>query len=57
MVKNYEFITLRSVLIIDGDSNRKLPKMFAGKNLRLIQKKASSAELIHFSPVSHFYTP
>ena len=57
MVKNYEFITLRSVLIIDGESNRKLPKIFAGKNLRLIQKKASSAELIDFSPVSHFYTP
>ena len=32
MVQNYEFLTLKFVLINQGESSRKLP-MFAGKNL------------------------
>ena len=39
-VYNYELITLKFVLINDGESNRKLPKMFAGKNFRMTQKKS-----------------
>ena len=39
MVWNYEFMILKSVLINEGESNRKFPKMFAGKNLRTTQKK------------------
>ena len=30
---------LQSVLINEGESNRKLPKMFVGKNLQMKQKK------------------
>ena len=29
-----------------GESNRKLPKMFAGKNLQITQKKVLRADLI-----------
>ena len=36
MVQNHEFLTLNFVLINEGESNRKLPKSFAGKNLRMI---------------------
>ena len=43
MVKIYEFLTF--VLINEGDSSRKLPNMFASKNLRMT-KKASRADLI-----------
>ena len=39
MVSNYEFLTLKIVLIIEGKSNRKLPKMFADENLRITEKK------------------
>ena len=39
MVYNYELLTLKFVLINEGESNKKLPKMFAGKNLRMTQKK------------------
>ena len=39
MVCNYEFLTLKCVLINEGESNRKLPKIFASKNLRMTQKK------------------
>ena len=31
MISNYEFLTFKFVLINEGESNRKLPKMFAGK--------------------------
>ena len=41
---------LKSVLIIEGQSNRKLPKMFAGKNLRMTQKKAPQTDLIRKRP-------
>ena len=30
----------------EGELNKKLPKIFAGKNLRMTQKKASHADLI-----------
>ena len=33
MVSNCECLTLKSILINEGESNWKLPKMFAGKNL------------------------
>ena len=33
MVSNYEFLTLKFALVNEGESSRKLPKMFAGKNL------------------------
>ena len=33
LVQNYEFLTLKCVLINEGESNKKLPKMFDGKNL------------------------
>ena len=33
-------------LINEGESNIKLPKMFAGKNLQMTQKKASRADSI-----------
>ena len=36
MVENYEYLTLK---FADGESDRKLPKMFAGKNLRMPHKK------------------
>ena len=39
MVKNYQFLTLKFVLLNGGESNRKLPEMLVGKNLRMIQKK------------------
>ena len=35
MVLNYEFVTLIFVLINEGESNRKPPEMFAGKNLQM----------------------
>ena len=38
MVSNYEFLTLKYVSINEGESNRKLPKIFAGKNLQMTQK-------------------
>ena len=38
MVQNYEFLTLSYALINEGESNRKLPKIFAGKSLRVTQK-------------------
>ena len=38
IVSNYEFLTLKYVSINDGESNRKLPKIFAGKNLQMTQK-------------------
>ena len=34
-----EFLTLKFVLINEGESDRKLPKVFAGKNVRMKQKK------------------
>ena len=46
MVSNYEFLTLKFVSINRGESNRKLPKMFPGKNSQMTQKKASRADLI-----------
>ena len=33
MVQNHEFLTLKFVLLNEGESNRMLPKMVAGKNL------------------------
>ena len=39
MVKNYDFLTLKFVLMNEVKSNRKLPKMFGVKNLRMTQKK------------------
>ena len=33
MIQNYESLTLTFVLINEGESYRKLPKMVAGKNL------------------------
>ena len=33
-------------MVNDGESDRKLPKIFNGKNLQMIQKKASRADLI-----------
>ena len=33
MVLNYEFLTLKFVLINEEELNRKLPKTFLGKNL------------------------
>ena len=41
MVWNYVFLTLIFVLINERESNRKLPKMFAGKTLRMTQKTFS----------------
>ena len=46
MAQNYAFLTLKFVLINEGESNRNLPKIFAGKNLRITQKKASRVDLI-----------
>ena len=39
MVQNYEFLTLKFVLINAGESNRKFPKIFQSKNLRMTLKK------------------
>ena len=39
MVQNYEFLTLKILLINEGESNRKLPKRFASKDLRITHKK------------------
>ena len=40
MVTNYEFVTLKFVLINEEESNRrKLPKVFVVKNLRMTPKK------------------
>ena len=44
-----EFLTLKYVLINEGESNRKLVKIFAGKNLEW-HKKASRADLIKKRP-------
>ena len=41
---DFQFLTLKFVLINDGESNRKLPKKFTGKNVRMT-KKVSCAEL------------
>ena len=39
MVSNYEFLTLKFVLINEGESYRKFAgKTFAGKNLGMTQK-------------------
>ena len=47
MVPYYEFLTLKFVLINEGESNRKLPQMFGGKNLRIThKKKALYADLV-----------
>ena len=37
---------VKFLLINERESNRKLPKMFAGKSLRMTQKKASRVDLI-----------
>ena len=39
MVQNYEFLTLKFILINEGESNRKFPKIFVVKKLRMTQKK------------------
>ena len=46
MVLNCELITLKIVLINEGESNGKLPNMFPDKNSRMTQKKVSCADLI-----------
>ena len=47
MVYNYEFLTPKFVLINEGESNRKLPKIFAGKTkkscMRWFNKKRPDA--------------
>ena len=35
IVSNNEFLMLTFALINEGESNRKFPKLFAGKNLRM----------------------
>ena len=46
MLLSYEFLTLKFVLINEGESNGKLPKMFAGKKFTNETKKVSCADLI-----------
>ena len=38
MVLNCEFLILKLLLVNEGESNRKLPKIFAGKNLKITQQ-------------------
>ena len=35
LLMDYGFLTLKFALINEGELNRKLPKMFAGKNLQM----------------------
>ena len=39
IVLKYEFLTLKFVLTNEGESSRKLPKIFACKNLQMTQRK------------------
>ena len=39
MAQNYVFLTLKFVLINEGESKRNLSKIFPGKNLQITQKK------------------
>ena len=38
LAENYDFLTLKFVLLNGREPNRKNPKMFAGKNLSMTQK-------------------
>ena len=38
-VQNYEFTTLKFAPLNEGESNRKLPKKFTGKNLQMTQNQ------------------
>ena len=50
MLLSYEFLTLKFVLINEGESNGKLPKMFASKKFTNETKKVSCADLIKKRP-------
>ena len=39
MVENYEFLTIKRILINKSKSSKKLSKIFARKNVRMKQKK------------------
>ena len=41
-----EFLMLKLVLLNEGESKRKLQKIYAGKNLRMIQKSFTKKLLI-----------
>ena len=49
MLLSYEFLTLKFVLINEGESNGKLPKMFASKKFTN-ETKVSCADLIKKRP-------